>query len=114
MRHHEGVELDSPTRKAPAADGVRHAGFDLAALGWRDEDAEQLEPGHEPGRVVTVHRGELDVATHAGTRRVRIPGRFVHEGIDVAVGDWVALADDIVESVLPRRSAIVRNAAGSA
>ena len=71
-----------------------------------------MPPGHEPGRVVTVHRGELDVATADGTIRARIPGRFVHEGTDVAVGDWVALADGTVDSVLPRRSAIVRNAAG--
>ena len=46
--------------------------------------------------------------------RVRIPGRFAHEGTDVAVGDWIALADGSVDSVLPRRSAIVRNAAGRA
>src|SRR3954452_13921377 len=85
---------------------------DLAALGWRAEDAEQLAPGTEPARVVTVHRGELDVATAAGTVRVRLPGRFSHEATDIAVGDWVALADGTVESVLPRRSAIVRNAAG--
>jgi ribosome biogenesis GTPase len=64
--------------------------------------------------VVTVHRGELDVATEGGLRRVRVPGRFAHDGTDVAVGDWIALAGDSVDSVLPRRSAIVRNAAGRA
>jgi ribosome biogenesis GTPase len=64
--------------------------------------------------VVTVHRGELDVATEAALLRVRIPGRFAHEGTDVAVGDWIALAGDSVDAVLPRRSAIVRNAAGRA
>jgi ribosome biogenesis GTPase len=64
--------------------------------------------------VVTVHRGELDVAAEGGLLRVRIPGRFAHEGTDVAVGDWIALAGDAVDSVLPRRSAIVRNAAGRA
>jgi ribosome biogenesis GTPase / thiamine phosphate phosphatase len=88
------------------------SGFDLAALGWRPDDAEQLPARCEPGRVVTVHRGELDVATAGGLLRLRIPGRFAHEGTDVAVGDWIALAGDTVESVLPRRSAIVRNAAG--
>ena len=46
--------------------------------------------------------------------RARIPGRFAHEGTDVAVGDWIALSGDSVDSVLPRRSAIVRNAAGRA
>jgi ribosome biogenesis GTPase len=64
--------------------------------------------------VVTVHRGELDVATADGTARLRVPGRFAHEGTDVAVGDWIAVADGAVDSVLPRRSAIVRNAAGRA
>jgi ribosome biogenesis GTPase len=62
--------------------------------------------------VVTVHRGELDVATTGGLLRLRIPGRFAHEGTDVAVGDWIALQGDSVHSVLTRRSAIVRNAAG--
>ena len=32
----------------------------------------------------------------------------------MAVGDWIALSDGVVDSVLPRRSAIVRNAAGRA
>jgi ribosome biogenesis GTPase len=32
----------------------------------------------------------------------------------LAVGDWIALNDGVVDSVLPRRSAIVRNAAGRA
>ena len=63
-----------------------------------------MQSGLEPGRVVTVHRGELDVATTGGTVRLRIPGRFAHEGTDVAVGDWVALADGALDSVLPRRS----------
>ena len=54
------------------------------------------------------------MTTEAGVLRVRIPGRFAHEGTDVAVGDWIALSGDSVDSVLPRRSAIVRNAAGRA
>ncbi|MEI8105384.1 MAG: ribosome small subunit-dependent GTPase A [Actinomycetes bacterium] len=41
-----------------------------------------------------------------------IPGRFAHERIDIGVGDWVGLEGDLVRVVLPRRSAIVRNAAG--
>src|SRR5262245_66278527 len=38
----------------------------------------------------------------------------MHEGLDVAVGDWVALSDGLIRGVLPRRSAIVRNAASDA
>ena len=32
--------------------------------------------------------------------------------MDVGAGDWVGLADGLIRTVLPRRSAIVRNAAG--
>jgi ribosome biogenesis GTPase len=59
------------------------------------------------------HRGEYVVYAEPGERRVRLPGRLAHAGDVPAVGDWVALRDGVVvDSVLPRRSAIVRNAAG--
>jgi ribosome biogenesis GTPase / thiamine phosphate phosphatase len=90
-------------------------GFDLSELGWTPELAENLEPGRVPGRVAAVHRGgAFDVWTETGEVRSRLPGRLVHEGLDVAVGDWVALGDGLVRGVLPRRSALVRNAAGLA
>jgi ribosome biogenesis GTPase / thiamine phosphate phosphatase len=87
-------------------------GFDLLELGWNDELAENLEPDLVPGRVAAVHRGAFDVWTAAGAVRSRLPGRLMHDGLDVAVGDWVGLGDGLVRAVLPRRSALVRNAAG--
>ncbi|HEX3055181.1 MAG TPA: ribosome small subunit-dependent GTPase A [Gaiellaceae bacterium] len=87
-------------------------GFDLGALGWSAELAENLEQGLEPGRIVAAHRGAFDVATAHGSVRARLPGRMVHEGADVAVGDWVGVAGAVIRGVLPRRSAIVRKAAG--
>ncbi len=87
-------------------------GFDLRELGWNDEFADNLEQGVEPGRVVAAHRGAFDVATAHGSVRARLPGRLLYDGVDVAVGDWVGLAGAVVRSVLPRRSAIVRSAAG--
>jgi ribosome biogenesis GTPase len=87
-------------------------GFDLRELGWNDELAENLEPGLVPGRVAAVHRGAFDVWTERGAVRTRLPGRLMHEGLDVGAGDWVGLGDGLVRAVLPRRSAIVRNAAG--
>jgi len=87
-------------------------GFDLGALGWSAELAENLEQGLEPGRIVAAHRGAFDVATAHGSVRARLPGRMVHEGVDVAVGDWVGVAGAVIRGVLPRRSAIVRKAAG--
>ena len=109
------------------------SGFDLGELGWNPDLAAQLEPGLVPGRVAAVHRAAFDVWTAVGAEggtsplgtaglaggasgitavRSRLPGRLVHDGLDVAVGDWVGLGDGLVRSVLPRRSAIVRNAAG--
>jgi ribosome biogenesis GTPase len=87
-------------------------GFDLRELGWNDELAENLEPGLVPGRVAAVHRGAFDVWTADAAVRSRLPGRLMHDGLDVGVGDWVGLSDGLVRSVLPRRSALVRNAAG--
>jgi ribosome biogenesis GTPase len=87
-------------------------GFDLRELGWNPELAENLEPGLLPGRVAAAHRAAFDVWTEAGAVRSRLPGRLVHDGLDVAVGDWVGLSDGLIRGVLPRRSAIQRTAAG--
>ena len=103
--------------------------FDLAELGWQPELGSALEAHHIPApdsgrtgaasprlfpaRVAVEHRGEFVVYAERSELRVRLPGRFRYEGVDVAVGDWVAVADDaVVQAVLPRKSAIVRNAAG--
>jgi ribosome biogenesis GTPase len=86
--------------------------LDLGALGWSAELAENLKQGLEPGRVVAAHRGAFDVATAHGSVRARLPGRMLHDRVDVAVGDWVGIAGAIIRTVLPRRSAIVRKAAG--
>ena len=87
-------------------------GFALNELGWNDELADNLEPGLVPGRVAAAHRGAFDIWTEAGSVRSRLPGRLMHESLDVGVGDWVGLSDGLIRTVLPRRSAIVRNAAG--
>ena len=89
-------------------------GFDLRELGWNDELAENLEPGLVPGRVAAVHRGAFDVWTEAGARPLPPAGPARARGPRRRVGDWVGLADGLIRAVLPRRSAIVRNAAGLA
>jgi ribosome biogenesis GTPase / thiamine phosphate phosphatase len=86
----------------------------LGELGWNPELADNLEPGLVPGRVAAVHRGAFDVWTASAAVRTRLPGRLMHEGLEVGVGDWVGLGDGLIRTVLPRRSAIVRNAAGLA
>jgi len=86
--------------------------FDLGALGWRAELATQLQPHELPGRVAVQHRGEYVVLTELGELRARLPGRLVHAGETAAVGDWVALEESTIVRVLPRRSSVVRQAAG--
>ena len=86
--------------------------FDLGTLGWTPELADNLEPGLVPGRVVAAHRAAFDVQTAAEVVRTRLPGRLVHERVEVAVGDWVGLRDGLIRGVLPRRSALVRKSAG--
>jgi ribosome biogenesis GTPase len=85
--------------------------YTLADLGWTPELADNLPPGLEPGRITAAHRAAFDVETEHGPVRTRLPGRLVQQ-IDVAVGDWVGLGDGLIRAVLPRRSALVRNAAG--
>ena len=61
--------------------------------------------------MVAVHRGAVDLFTAAGVVRTRLPGGPGVAVIDVAVGDWVGVADGAIRSVLPRRTALVRGAA---
>jgi len=87
---------------------------DLSELGWNPDLAEQLEPGLVPGRVAAAHRGAFDVWTAEDAVRSSLPRRLLDDGVDVAVGDWVGLGEGgLIRQVLPRRSAIIRNAASN-
>jgi ribosome biogenesis GTPase len=81
----------------------------LASLGWDDQYAAEFAPyqsTHLPARVVRLDRGAADLLTDAGGCRVDLdPGQ-----VDLAVGDWAAIADGQLEVVLPRRTAIRRAA----
>jgi len=93
--------------------------LNLQDLGWDDGFAAALEPHDNciPARVSAQHRGEYDVLTSRGEQRARPAGRLRHEagsGEDLpAVGDWVALRDETIHAVLPRRSAFRRKVAWS-
>lgn len=100
--------------------------MDLGALGWDADWARHFAPygrsGCRPGRVSRVDRGAYPVLTEAGPTRGSAAGRLLvdaaHDLLRLPVaGDWVALRDwpdgrTTVESVLPRRSAVVRAGAG--
>lgn len=77
----------------------------LFRLGWNDRWTALFAPHHDaglvPGRVVRVDRDRVAVRTAAGDA--------VAFARDLpTAGDWVALADDSVEAVLPRVSVLMR------
>ena len=85
----------------------------LAGLGWDDAwaatlaTAVQLLGPADPARVARVDLGACTVLGPGGAGRATIP-----PGTTVAVGDWVLVRQSVVVGALPRRTAIVRRAAG--
>jgi ribosome biogenesis GTPase len=97
----------------------------LEDLGWTvalaEAQQEHTSSGRAPARVVAEDRGSYQVLGPAGEQRASVTGRFRFETSDPAaypaVGDWVAVeaglaGDTIIHAVLPRRSALIRQAAG--
>jgi ribosome biogenesis GTPase / thiamine phosphate phosphatase len=82
----------------------------------------------EPVRVIAEHRGAYEAMGAGGTGWIELPGKAFHAAADKrdlpTVGDWVLVerwADAtaaggaaIVRAILPRRSFLVRRAAGEA
>jgi ribosome biogenesis GTPase len=115
----EDPATDGPTPVVPIAEA-------LTAFGWTPELAAANEPqaalGRQPARVVAEDRGSFQVVGAVGERRASVSGRLRHEangdpGAFPAVGDWVAVettagGDTVIQVVLPRRSALVRQASG--
>ena len=91
---------------------------DLGTLGWdegwEDAFARFRGEGRTPARVAVQHRGAYDVLAAERDIRARVSPRLRREASAAAlpvVGDWVALEADVIEAVLPRRTAFVRRAA---
>ena len=98
----------------------------LNYLGWGPDLAEHFQEhaaaGLVAGRVAVPHRGSYLVLTELGELNAEISGKLRHEaapGELPAAGDWVALSarpdegTGTIHAVLPRRSAIIRKAAGN-
>lgn len=97
----------------------------LTSFGWSGDVsvafAAHAAAGLEPARVVAEDRGSYVVQTGGGERRASVTGRYRFEaGNDPAaypaVGDWVAVEaredGTTVHALLPRRTSVVRHAAG--
>jgi ribosome biogenesis GTPase len=99
---------------------------DLLAFGW----TEALESpfaahgalGREAARIVAEDRGSYQLVASRGELRGAVTGRYRFEAGDdpaayPAVGDWVAveggmIGETVIHATLPRRTALVRQAAG--
>lgn len=81
----------------------------LDDLGWGPDLAEALGAGLEPARVVRADRGWVNAVGRQGEVRLRFDPLHPLKP-PPTTGDWVASSpgDDLVRSVLPRRTALVR------
>jgi ribosome biogenesis GTPase len=109
----------------------------LARLGWDEHweaaAAAVAEPALQAVRIAAEHRGAYHAIGPSGTDAVgvawvELPGKAFHDAVDKralpTVGDWVlverwpealaAAGAGVVRHVLPRRSFLVRRAAGEA
>jgi ribosome biogenesis GTPase / thiamine phosphate phosphatase len=98
----------------------------LEQLGWTAAlaaaHASHASAGRDAARVVAEDRGFYQLLGADGEVRAAVSGRFRFEAgtnpaAFPAVGDWVAIdtgptGDVVIQAVLPRRSALVRQAAG--
>ena len=84
----------SPTAISCYAVYIMGGELRLQSLGWRpffqsqlDVDTEQL-----PARVLSVHRGRVELAHEKGRKTVAITGKSA--ALDITVGDWVLIDPD--------------------
>jgi len=94
----------------------------LKQLGFTDDQLEQKEL-YIPGRISTQSKGIYKVMTERGSILATLPGKFMHtltDPLDIpAVGDFVLLTlqpgeqRGLIERVLPRKQAFIRQAAGN-
>lgn len=103
--------------------------MNLETLGWTEALAASFAPlatqGFSAARVAREDRESYIVYTGGRALRARVAGALRHRAgsrVDFpAVGDWVGLAADggadgsaVIHAVLPRRSMLLRRAAGNA
>ena len=88
----------------------------LKSLGWGPFFQSQLDSENEftPARVLSVHRGRIEVAHENGHENVALSGKSATFGI--TVGDWVLVDREgpVVRRRLDRSSLFQRKAAGTA
>jgi len=111
---------------APPADELLRLGWDTA---WQEaRTAADPDAAWQPARIAAEHRGAYQALGPGGVAWVELPGRAFHAAADKralpTVGDWVLIerwrtavarsGAGVIRAVLPRRSLLVRRAAGEA
>lgn len=88
----------------------------LQGLGWRPFFQSQVDIDCEwaPARVLSVHRGRIEVAHAGGQQMIALSGKGA--ALDITVGDWVLVDPDgpQVKERLQRSGLFQRKAAGTA
>ena len=85
----------------------------LTSLGWRPCFQSQLEAEQDflPARVMSVHRGRVEVALTTSRTSVELISKSAAMGL--AVGDWVLLEDEKIARRLEPVGVFRRRAAGT-
>ncbi|MBP2320977.1 ribosome biogenesis GTPase [Kibdelosporangium banguiense] len=78
--------------------------LDLTTLGWDDAFAAELPEGCTPGKVARVHSSGAVVIVDGQERHIEYSSRITLP----CVGDWAAIKDGTILTILPRRTALVR------
>jgi ribosome biogenesis GTPase len=76
--------------------------LDLKTLGW--DDTAELPDGCIPGKIARVHSSGAVVIVDGQEQHIDYSSRITLP----CVGDWVAIKDGAILTVLPRRTALVR------
>jgi ribosome biogenesis GTPase len=92
----------------------------LISLGWNARLQTELSSSDELqhlslARIVAVDRGSYLASFGAFDQhhqRVSLSGRLRHEGVEIAVGDWVGLQESRIDHLFSRQSKFVRKQAG--
>jgi ribosome biogenesis GTPase len=92
-----------------------HSDDTLKILGWRPFFQSQagVDSGLEPGRVINVHRGRVEVAHAGGAELIELGGKSA--ALEITVGDWVLFDPDgpVIRQCLDRFALFQRRAAGT-
>ena len=91
----------------------------LSRLGWDQTFQAHLDNMHQqacrPARIIGVRKNMFTISQGDKPRLATVAGKLHHnpDGRFPVAGDWVTVADTVIQTVLPRKNALVRGAAGS-